>query len=59
MTKFRFIKSSHSTLEADCVEVARNVPGVVAVRDSKDPAGPVVLVASAAWDAFRAGLVRA
>jgi uncharacterized protein DUF397 len=24
----------------DCVEVARNLPGVVAVRDSKDPHGP-------------------
>ncbi|MFE7427072.1 DUF397 domain-containing protein [Streptomyces sp. NPDC057545] len=34
------------------------VPGSVAVRDSKDPAGPVLIVAPAAWDAFRAGLVR-
>lgn len=24
-----------------CVEVARNLPGIVAVRDSKDPAGNV------------------
>ena len=59
MTKFQFAKSSYSTLERDCVEVARNVPGTVAVRDSKDPAGPVLIVAPAAWDAFRAGLVRA
>ncbi|WP_335934008.1 DUF397 domain-containing protein [Streptomyces sp. PTD5-9] len=61
MSAFEFVKSTYSGGNAgqECVEVARNVPGVVAVRDSKDPAGPVVLVASAAWDAFRAGLVRA
>lgn len=26
-----------------CVEVAANLPGVVAVRDSKDPSGPKLL----------------
>ncbi|MFD0688115.1 DUF397 domain-containing protein [Actinomadura fibrosa] len=30
----------------DCVELARR-PGAVAVRDSKDPHGPVLLVTSA------------
>ncbi|MFJ2894143.1 DUF397 domain-containing protein [Streptomyces sp. NPDC087218] len=55
---FRFVKSSYSTLEEDCVEVARNIPGSVAVRDSKDPAGPVIVLGPAAWDAFRAGLGR-
>ncbi|HEX8347718.1 MAG TPA: DUF397 domain-containing protein, partial [Actinoplanes sp.] len=25
---------------SSCVEVARNLPGVVGIRDSKDPAGP-------------------
>ncbi|MGH3965479.1 MAG: DUF397 domain-containing protein [Pseudonocardiaceae bacterium] len=37
-------KSSRSTGgddQADCVEVAE-VPGQVAMRDSKDPAGPVL-----------------
>jgi len=38
----------------NCVEVAGNVPGVVAVRDSKDPDGPVLVVAPAAWAAFAA-----
>ena len=39
---------------ATCVEVARNVPGRVLVRDSKDPSGPVLTFAPAAWSAFLA-----
>ena len=31
-------KSRYSNGQAECVEVARNLPGIVAVRDSKDPA---------------------
>ncbi|MFG3559072.1 DUF397 domain-containing protein [Micromonospora sp. NPDC047557] len=36
----------------DCVEVADNLPDLVGVRDSKDPSGPVLVVAPAAWRAF-------
>ncbi|MET7879041.1 DUF397 domain-containing protein [Micromonospora profundi] len=36
----------------DCVEVAANLPGVVGVRDSKDPAGPVLTFTPAAWTRF-------
>jgi hypothetical protein len=36
----------------NCVEVADNLPGVVAVRDSKDPAGPALTFGPAAWRAF-------
>jgi hypothetical protein len=35
-----------------CVEVARNLPRTVAVRDSKDPHGPVLTVAPAGWRDF-------
>ncbi|MEV0330091.1 DUF397 domain-containing protein [Micromonospora echinospora] len=35
-----------------CVEVARNLPGVVAVRDSKDRSGPALTFAPTAWAAF-------
>ncbi|MGW1465425.1 DUF397 domain-containing protein [Streptomyces sp. NPDC002308] len=55
---YRFIKSSYSSSEQECVEVARNVPGSVAVRDSKRPHGPVIVVAPAAWAAFGAALCR-
>jgi len=36
----------------NCVEVARNLPNVVAVRDSKNPHGPALTVESAGWRAF-------
>ncbi|MBQ1025528.1 DUF397 domain-containing protein [Micromonospora sp. C95] len=42
----------------DCVEVADNLPGVVAVRDSKDPHGPVLTIAPPAWAAFVAEVRR-
>ncbi|MYY04847.1 MULTISPECIES: DUF397 domain-containing protein [unclassified Streptomyces] len=56
MTVFQFTKSSYSTPERECVEVARNVPGSVAIRDSKQAAGPVIVLAPAAWDAFQSVL---
>lgn len=59
MTDFRFSKSSYSSGNGECVEVARNIPGTVAVRDSKTSAGPVIVIAPAAWDVFQAGLRRA
>jgi Domain of unknown function (DUF397) len=41
-----------------CVEVAGNLPGVVAVRDSKDPDGPVLVFTPGRWQAFAAGVKR-
>jgi len=40
----------------NCVEVARNLPGIVAVRDSKDPHGPKLIFMPAEWEAFTAGI---
>jgi hypothetical protein len=40
----------------NCVEVARNLPGAVAVRDSKDPEGGALVVTLAAWQALVAGI---
>ncbi len=37
---------------ADCVEVARDLPRTVAVRDSKDPRGPVLAIEPAGWRDF-------
>ncbi|MDW5327310.1 DUF397 domain-containing protein [Plantactinospora sp. KLBMP9567] len=46
-------KSSRSNGHGgECVEVAGNLPGVVGVRDSKDPAGPVLTFPPAAWRSF-------
>ena len=35
-----------------CVEVARNLPGIVAVRDSKNPDGPALIVSGDEWASF-------
>ena len=40
----------------NCVEVARNLPGIVAVRDSKDSSGPVLSFPPDEWAAFTAGV---
>jgi hypothetical protein len=40
----------------NCVEVAGNLAGVVAVRDSKDWQGPVLVFTPAEWEAFTAGV---
>jgi hypothetical protein len=47
-------KSARSGANNNCVEVAGNLPGIVAVRDSKDPAGPALVVTDTEWDTFAA-----
>ena len=50
-------KSSFSSGSGgNCVEVATNLPGVVAVRDSKDPDGPALALTPAQWRSFAAGV---
>ncbi len=50
-------KSTRSGGAGDCVEVAQLVP-TIAVRDSKDPDGPVLRFSTGAWHDF-IGAVRA
>ena len=45
-------KSTRSDSNSQCVEVARNLPGVVLLRDSKDQSGPVLTFSPLAWSAF-------
>ncbi|WP_328538471.1 DUF397 domain-containing protein [Streptomyces sp. NBC_00344] len=53
LTNARWHKSSFSNAAGgDCLEVATGIPGVVPVRDSKYPAGPVLVFAAAAWAVF-------
>jgi hypothetical protein len=57
VTGAKWRKSSHSSGNGgQCVEVAQNLPGAVAVRDSKDPDGPVLAFSFAEWRAFTARL---
>jgi len=57
LTGARWRKSSYSgTTGGNCVEVAGNQPGIVAVRDSKDPGGQELVFTPAGWEAFIAGV---
>jgi hypothetical protein len=49
-------KSSYTSGQGNCVEVASNVPGMVAVRDSKDPLGPTLAFAPDEWEGFTAAV---
>jgi hypothetical protein len=49
-------KSARSNNGGNCVEVARNLPSIVAVRDSKNPHGPALIFTPADWEAFTAGV---
>ncbi|HEY6316044.1 MAG TPA: DUF397 domain-containing protein [Streptosporangiaceae bacterium] len=49
-------KSSYSSQSGNCVEVAGNLPGLVAVRDSKEPGGAKLAVSRELWLAFIKGL---
>ena len=39
LSRAEWRKSSYSGQSGNCVEVARNLPGLVAVRDSRSPTG--------------------
>ena len=45
-------RKASASSTGNCVEVAVNLPGVVAVRDSKDPHGPALPFPPADWHAF-------
>jgi hypothetical protein len=45
-------KSSYSNSGANCVEIAQTRSGKIAVRDSKDPQGPVLTFRPDEWKAF-------
>ncbi|WP_329148302.1 DUF397 domain-containing protein [Streptomyces sp. NBC_01456] len=51
-------KSSYTANAGNCVEVADGYPGVMPVRDSKDPEGPVLVFGAPLWLTFVEGVKR-
>jgi hypothetical protein len=49
-------KSSYSGTQGNCVEVATNLPGIVAVRDSKHKGEAYLAVSHTAWAALVADI---
>jgi hypothetical protein len=56
LSRAEWRKSNYSSQDGNCVEVALNLPGLVAVRDSKALHGPTLMVSRDTWRAFLLGL---
>ena len=52
LSRTEWHKSSYSGQSGNCVEVARNLPGLVAVRDSKQPDVAKLVVLQEIWSVF-------
>jgi hypothetical protein len=52
-----WVKSSYSGNNGNCIEVAALPGGGRALRDSKDPSGPVLTFSADEFNAFVAGAV--
>lgn len=44
--------SSYSGGNNECLELAHNIPALAPMRDSKHPAGPVIVFGRDAWRVF-------
>jgi hypothetical protein len=56
LSRAEWRKSSYSSQSGNCVEVARNLPGLVAIRDSKAPDRAKLMVSQETWRVFLKGL---
>ena len=56
LSRAEWRKSSYSSQSGNCVEVARNLPGLVAVRDSNEPDRAKLVVAHKTWRVFLKGM---
>ncbi|MFI5718029.1 DUF397 domain-containing protein [Nocardia sp. NPDC051750] len=54
LSNAQWFKSSHSGSGGDCVEAAWLDTGLVGIRDSTNPIGPILMFTSAEWAAFTA-----
>jgi len=56
LSRAEWRKSSYSGQDGNCVEVARNLPGLVAVRDSEKPDVVKLVISQETWRVFLKGL---
>jgi Domain of unknown function (DUF397) len=56
LSRAQWHKSTYSSADGACVEVANNLPGIIAVRDSKVKDGPALIYTPKEWEAFIAGV---
>jgi hypothetical protein len=57
LSRAEWRKASRSSSNGgNCVEVARNLRGAVAIRDSKNPEGPGLVFSPADWQRFTASI---
>ena len=52
LSRARWHKSTRSDTNGQCIEVADNLSGIVAVRDSKAPEADVLTFAPSQWASF-------
>jgi hypothetical protein len=52
LSRAQWRKSSYSGNSGNCVEVATDLPDLVAIRDSKNSDGSRLLISAAAWRVF-------
>jgi hypothetical protein len=56
LSRAEWRKSSYSSQDGNCVEVARNLPALVAIRDSQAPDEAQLVVSQETWRVFLKGL---
>ncbi|MFI5719820.1 DUF397 domain-containing protein [Nocardia sp. NPDC051750] len=59
LSSARWFKSSRSSGQQNCVEVAFVSGGLVGVRDSKNPTGPALVFGPEEWAGFLTGMAGA
>ena len=52
LSRAEWHKSSYSSQSGNCVEAASNLPGLVAIRDTKQPDGAQLVVSQETWRVF-------
>jgi hypothetical protein len=55
---FGWRTSNHSLGNGECIEVSSRIQGRVAVRDSKNPAGSILVYTADEWRKFLIGFKR-